>query len=117
MNDEFFISVFVRENFHWFSWVYMVSHSHDSREWEYDIRVAKPGYGSAYSYVGRVHPIDERGSRIRRSSNCFVITDNTVKSFMTKEGLPEARRREGYDFRLPVEYRINRVPESTESRY
>ncbi len=108
-DGKYFISVFTRVEMKWYSWVYIVSHMLDARLYEYDIRIRNPDRNSANSYKGIVHPIDESSEAIRKSHNCFVITDDTVKHYMTKKGLPEERIQEGYDYRLPIEYKISRI--------
>ncbi len=111
-----FISVFTRVNSKWYSWVYIVSHMMDARMYEYDVRIANPDRKSANAYQGLVHPIDEISKDIIRSHNCFVTTDETVKNYMTKEGLLEERIKEGYDYRLPIEYKITKIRDAPMSQ-
>ena len=107
-DGKYFISVFTREDSgHWYSWVYILANRHVSWKYQYDIRIANPGRGSSHSYAGVVHPIDERGSRIRKASKCFVLTDSIVKHYM--QAATDKRQKEGYDFSLPIEYRVARI--------
>jgi len=104
--------VFSRDHGQWFSWVYIVGNEVDAGSYIYEIKIAdcspEPGRQSVQIYHGMVHPIDERGVDIIASQKCMVISDDTVKRFMSSEGLPRERILEGYDYRLPIEYRVCR---------
>ncbi len=108
-DDQHFISVFTRVHAKWYSWVYIVSHMMDARMYEYTVRIVNPERMSANSYQGLVHPVDETSNDIINSHNCFVTTDETVKHYMTKDSMPEERIKEGYDYRLPIEYKITKI--------
>ena len=104
-----YVAVFMRASGLWYSWVYILSHFREAAKYVYEIRITNPERKSSNYYVSVTHPIDDKAKDVMESHNCFVMTDETVKQYMTKSGLSEERIKEGYDYTLPIEYKIRKM--------
>ena len=104
-HDHYFMTIFVKDQEQWFSWMSIISDAKEAEKYEYEIRVAETD-GSSNVYRGKIHAIDENQRDIRLSGNCLVLTNNDVLRCITNEGIPEDRLQQGYDYRLQMEYML-----------
>ncbi len=106
-----FAALFTKDERRFYSWVYILSHARDAAKFFCEISVSDSdgSHGGTYLFRGKVHPIDEKSDDIRRWGDCLILERETVMQCMTNVGLPNDRRQQGYDFRLPTEYILSSV--------
>ncbi len=107
-DGQSFIAVLTRKKMHWYSWVYVVGHMLIAKQYEYTITMSNAKKKTTSMFQGQVHPIEDLSDTVIKSHNCFVASDQTVKKFLTKEGVTDKKITEGYDYRLPIEYCVTR---------
>ena len=106
-NGLSFVMILSREsNGVWCSWIYILSHRYDSTKYSYKARIQNMKRASGYNYYGRIHPIDTSYRDIIETKDCFTISDDVVKAYMTDVGEEAEQFQQGYPHRLSIEYNI-----------
>ncbi len=115
-DGQFFTTMFQKHGGMWYDWVYVFAGPATAAQYGYEIRVRSPAGQEGLEFKGPVHPVDEPAEAVRQSGNCFVLTDEDIRRYMTPDGLSEERRAEGYDFRIPFHYKVTRQDQAVVQR-
>ncbi|CAM6055149.1 unnamed protein product [Sphagnum tenellum] len=106
-SGQTFVTMFEKREEKWYAWLYLIGGRELARSFEYQIRLRRKDDASrGMVYRGVAHAIDETKSDIRGRKDCLVLSDKAVGVFMTRKGLSGERRKQGYDYRLPLEFKI-----------
>lgn len=107
LDGRVFATVFQKHHGHWYDWVYLLGDREAASRYRYEIRLTDGQ--STLGYEGVVHGVDEKKGAVRDGKDCMVLTDDVIKRFMTADGVTHQRKAQGYDYRIPVEYKISKV--------
>ena len=107
-DGNIFANMFQKHNGLWYDWIYVFGGSLKAKQYSIEILLHRPEGSSPLLYKDTVRSIDEKAQVIRMQKDCLVMDDSVVEYYMTNIDLPKERQIEGYDFRLPMHYRVFR---------
>lgn len=61
---------------------------------------------SCLSRAGPVVPIDMSCGDVWRACLCMILSDAQVRQFMTDDGITDANKRDGYDHRIVLRFKV-----------
>jgi hypothetical protein len=107
-DGQTFVTTFCRDDRLWYTWMSLVGCPESAQRYVYEARLEDhEGRPTHLRHKGYVHSIETPKERQR--ADCLVMTDAEIKLCMTNRDMPDKRLRQGYDFRLPIEYKIRKV--------